>query len=66
MAAIHSYRDKDGRLVNKELTAMRAIRIHCLQCSNWNAAEVRRCVIPDCPLYVFRMGRNPKPGELKP
>ena len=34
------------------------LRQHCLGCAE-NAAEVRRCVIIDCPLWPYRMGRNP-------
>ena len=38
---------------------LRAIRAKCLECSCNNSAEVRECVIPDCALYAFRMGKNP-------
>ena len=31
---------------------------HCLTCAE-NSAEVRRCAIVDCPLWVYRMGKNP-------
>jgi len=38
---------------------IKAIRAKCLECSCGSQAEVRECVIPDCALYPFRMGRNP-------
>ena len=41
------------------MTPVRAIRAYCVSCSGDNVAEVRKCVIPDCPLYDFRMGTNP-------
>ena len=49
----------------KRLTPIKAIRAKCLECSCGNNAEVRECVIPDCPLYPYRMGKNPyiKPSE---
>ena len=30
-----------------------------LNCSGWSQKEVRLCVIPDCPLYPYRSGKNP-------
>ena len=43
----------------KRLTPIKAIRAKCLECSCGNNAEVRECVIPSCPLYPYRMGKNP-------
>lgn len=43
----------------KRLTPIKAIRAKCLECSGDNSAEVRNCVIPSCPLYPYRMGKNP-------
>jgi len=31
-----------------------AIRIFCLECVGYNAADVHRCTAPACPLYDFR------------
>lgn len=42
-----------------ELSPLKAIRKKCLDCSGYNQAEVKNCVIPDCVLYPFRMGNNP-------
>lgn len=41
-----------------------AIKLMCLDCSNWVRTEVRDCVIAGCPLYPHRpfqriKGRNP-------
>lgn len=40
-------------------TPVKAIRAHCIECSDYNAAEVKQCPITNCELYPYRMGRNP-------
>jgi hypothetical protein len=42
------------------LTPIRAIRKFCLECSGGSVKEVRECIIKDCLLYDFRLGRNPR------
>ena len=49
-------------------TPMKAIRVKCLECSAGQAKEVRECLIHDCALYPFRLGKNPNRkgiGNLK-
>ena len=46
--------------VSKSITPIKAIRAHCLECSGGQPKEVRLCLIPECPLYFYRMGKNPK------
>jgi hypothetical protein len=41
------------------LSPLKAIRAHCVDCSGHLRAEVRRCPVANCPLFPFRMGRNP-------
>lgn len=41
------------------LPPLKAIRAHCIQCSNGQARQVPLCPMFDCPLYPFRMGRSP-------
>lgn len=50
----------------KKLTPMKAIRLKCLDCSNGSSNEVKLCPITRCPLYPFRLGKNPniKPKEF--
>lgn len=43
----------------KVLSAIKSIRKHCIECSAGNRLEVKLCVIPHCPLFPYRMGRNP-------
>jgi hypothetical protein len=47
------------------MTPMKAIRAKCLDC-NGNAYEVKLCPCKDCPLWPFRLGKNPniKPRNL--
>lgn len=44
----------------KVLTPVKAIRAKCIDCSGGDKAEVRECVITECPLYPYRMGKRPK------
>jgi len=46
---------KDGNRV-VTLSRRKAIREKCLNCSNWNTAEVERCTVSRCTLYAYRMG----------
>ena len=61
------------RRKRRTYTRATAIYAYCLECSGGNRAEVRRCVIPDCPLYPFRcrgvrkgLGRVKTPVGQKP
>ena len=40
-------------------TPMKAIRAKCLDCCNGSAHEVKMCTVSKCPLYDFRLGKNP-------
>ena len=42
------------------LTPIKAIRAKCLDCCCGSAKEVEPCPIPDCSLYPYRFGKNPK------
>lgn len=42
------------------LTPIKAIRAKCLDCCCGSAREVELCPIPDCSLYPYRFGKNPK------
>lgn len=46
-----------------KLTPIQSIRAKCLECSNYQMAEVRNCHITRCSLYPFRMGKRPKTTE---
>lgn len=38
---------------------LKAIRAFCLECSCGQTSEVKECPVVKCPLYPFRMGKNP-------
>jgi len=46
-------------ILKKNLTPLRAIRAKCFDCSGGQPSEIRSCPIMDCPLYPFRLGKNP-------
>ena len=48
------------------LSPLKAIRAYCIDCSGGSAKEVRLCVIPDCPLYCYRMGKTGRKGHSNP
>lgn len=41
-------------------TPLKAIKMFCVECFGGNAREVSRCTSPNCPLYEFRQGKNPR------
>ena len=43
----------------KRLTPIRAIRAKCIDCCCGSSQEVELCPCTDCPLYIFRFGKNP-------
>ena len=43
----------------KILTPLRAIRAKCIDCSAGSMKEVRECVMLDCALYPYRLGKSP-------
>lgn len=44
---------------------LKAIRAKCLDCSGDSSNEVKLCVVPDCPLYLYRFGRRPYKTDRK-
>lgn len=50
----------------KELTPIKAIRAHCMECSGGSFKAVKYCTLdgvnstPVCPLWPFRFGKRPK------
>ena len=48
---------------HKPQSPLRAIRAKCLDCSCYQASEVRLCEAIKCPLWPFRAGKHPWWGE---
>ena len=40
-------------------TPMKAVRAHCVGCCGGSYAEANKCTAIACPLWPYRMGRNP-------
>lgn len=38
---------------------VKAIREKCLDCSCGSTAEVKECTVEQCPLFPYRLGKNP-------
>lgn len=55
---------EDGN--TKVMTPMKAIRAKCMDCCAGQYSEVKMCPCTTCPLYDFRLGKNPnrKPRNL--
>ena len=47
--------------MKKITNPIKAIRCFCIDCMGGQAREVKDCTAPNCPLYAFRMGKNPYP-----
>ncbi len=47
----------------KVLTPVKAIRAKCLDCSNQQWSEVKRCSVVECALYPWRLGKRPKKDD---
>ena len=44
--------------VDESIIRHKDLRQHCLSCAG-SKADVRQCAIINCPLWPYRMGRNP-------
>lgn len=44
---------------------IKAIRAKCLDCCGGQVAEARKCTATGCPLWPFRMGKNPFHARAK-
>ena len=45
--------------INHEIRRHSDLRKHCLDCCGGGKVAVRRCANINCPLWAYRMGRNP-------
>ena len=48
----------DLRELGHPESPIKSIRAKCLDCCNGSEGEVRKCVMPDCPLWPLRMSKN--------
>ena len=61
MKQIYSINNKEelNQAVKENTNVLRAIRLKCYDCSCYQSNEVRDCPVTICPLYPFRLGKNP-------
>jgi len=59
MAVKHTIRNSDGEYVDVDLTPVKAIKAFCSECMGHQPHLVKDCSDPHCPVYPFRMGKNP-------
>ncbi len=55
----HVVKGRGGAVRRADLTPLKAIRRFCLQCMGFQTAEVRACTEATCPLWPYRLGRDP-------
>lgn len=48
-----------GKNKMRTKTPIKSIREHCIECSSGSKSEVFKCSLVDCPLYPYRLGKNP-------
>ena len=60
MAIRHQIRSKqgDGSLISVNLTAIKAIRLQCVECMGHQFKLVPGCTDVHCSLFPYRMGKN--------
>lgn len=51
--------------LNVTSSLKKAVRAKCMDCCNNVFSEVRNCTAYKCPLWAFRMGKNPLHGRAK-
>ena len=47
-----------------KMTPLKVLRAYCLWCCAGQSKEVELCPSEECPLYPFRLGRNPKDKQM--
>lgn len=45
--------------MDKKMSPIKQIGKYCYECSGNSYYERLRCTVKDCPLYMFRLGKNP-------
>ena len=61
MKQINSIKTEEefNKEVSENTNVRRAIKLKCLDCSTYNTHEIKECPVKNCPLYPFRLGKNP-------
>ena len=61
MKQINSIKTEEefNKEVSENTNVLRAIKLKCLDCSTYTTNEIKECPVKNCPLYPFRLGKNP-------
>jgi hypothetical protein len=59
MGIPHKIKTKNNGIKKVDLTPLKAIRTHCLECVGWISSEVSLCPGVNCALFPYRAGTNP-------
>jgi hypothetical protein len=51
--------DELRQMGHKPISALKVLRLKCLDCCCGSANEVRLCTAVDCPSWPFRLGKSP-------
>ncbi len=52
--------------MRKHFTPIKSIRAYCIKCQGGSPKLVRLCLDLQCPLYLYRMGKNPHRKGIAP
>ena len=55
----HEIKQINGKTKTVNLTPIKATRLRCIDCSQGSLKEVRLCDSRHCPLWPYRLGKNP-------
>lgn len=50
---------KEGSILRNKITPLRMIRKFCIVCMGGNQKAPKGCESKECPLYPFRLGKQP-------
>jgi hypothetical protein len=59
MSLLHTIKAKNDSTRDVELTPLKSIHLHCVECLGFAVRAVKACETALCPLYPYRMGTNP-------
>ena len=66
MAIKHTFRKNGkGETMTANLTPIKSIRFHCIECMGFQIREVAECTSPLCLSYPFRMGTAHAAGRSR-
>ncbi len=59
MPVKHTVKNRHGKLIEMNLTPVKAIRKYCVEQCCYSEKEVKHCTVESCALFPFRLGKNP-------